>query len=234
MSPVPSCVSHTPRGLGAEGSSSQHSPLQHRQSATSTSQERQRGIKGTASDGAVCFPGDTAAYKDGVYWIKGRTSVDIIKNGGFKISALEVERHLLAHPHITGLCSPAPWPCPEGTERGDTALRTALAQQVHKAPKGLCLELPPTRGCLNPAVPALPGPELSQQQLLSDFGNETVIKSALPLCMTLCNGSGVVPPLYIIFLPTDSGFSNHGASCLFHGKKLCSCVSPEAHGAFPC
>ncbi|NXI53339.1 ACSF3 synthetase, partial [Chloroceryle aenea] len=44
---------------------------------------------------------DTAAYKDGVYWIKGRTSVDIIKNGGFKISALEVERHLLAHPHIT-------------------------------------------------------------------------------------------------------------------------------------
>ncbi|XP_025947842.1 acyl-CoA synthetase family member 3, mitochondrial isoform X1 [Apteryx rowi] len=45
--------------------------------------------------------GDTAAYKDGVYWIKGRTSVDIIKNGGFKISALEVERHLLAHPHIT-------------------------------------------------------------------------------------------------------------------------------------
>ncbi|NXA35050.1 ACSF3 synthetase, partial [Eudromia elegans] len=45
--------------------------------------------------------GDTAAYRDGVYWIKGRSSVDIIKNGGFKISALEVERHLLAHPHIT-------------------------------------------------------------------------------------------------------------------------------------
>ncbi|NWY66289.1 ACSF3 synthetase, partial [Erithacus rubecula] len=45
--------------------------------------------------------GDTAAYKDGVYWIKGRTSVDIIKSGGFKISALEVERQLLTHPHIT-------------------------------------------------------------------------------------------------------------------------------------
>ncbi|NXM80848.1 ACSF3 synthetase, partial [Oenanthe oenanthe] len=45
--------------------------------------------------------GDTAAYKDGVYWIKGRTSVDIIKNGGFKVSALEVERQLLTHPHIT-------------------------------------------------------------------------------------------------------------------------------------
>ncbi|KAM9422478.1 malonate--CoA ligase ACSF3, mitochondrial-like isoform 1-T1 [Salvelinus alpinus] len=31
----------------------------------------------------------------------GRTSVDIIKSGGYKISALEVERHLLAHPDIT-------------------------------------------------------------------------------------------------------------------------------------
>lgn len=41
-------------------------------------------------------------YRDGVYWIMGRTSVDIIKSGGYKISALEVERHLLAHPLITG------------------------------------------------------------------------------------------------------------------------------------
>lgn len=46
--------------------------------------------------------GDTAVYKDGVYWIMGRTSVDIIKSGGYKISALDVERHLLAHPDITG------------------------------------------------------------------------------------------------------------------------------------
>uniref|UniRef100_A0A8C8VKR9 Malonate--CoA ligase ACSF3, mitochondrial n=1 Tax=Pelusios castaneus TaxID=367368 RepID=A0A8C8VKR9_9SAUR len=44
--------------------------------------------------------GDTAVYKEGTYWIRGRTSVDIIKSGGYKISALEVERHLLAHPSI--------------------------------------------------------------------------------------------------------------------------------------
>ncbi|KAG7482948.1 hypothetical protein JOB18_034976 [Solea senegalensis] len=44
--------------------------------------------------------GDTAIHKDGVFWIMGRTSVDIIKSGGYKISALEVERHLLAHPAI--------------------------------------------------------------------------------------------------------------------------------------
>ncbi|XP_053127457.1 malonate--CoA ligase ACSF3, mitochondrial isoform X4 [Hemicordylus capensis] len=46
-------------------------------------------------------PGDTAVYKEGTYWIRGRTSVDIIKSGGYKISALEVERHLLAHPSIS-------------------------------------------------------------------------------------------------------------------------------------
>lgn len=52
------------------------------------------------------FSGDTAVFKDGEYWIRGRTSVDIIKTGGYKVSALEVERHLLAHPSIAGeLCS---------------------------------------------------------------------------------------------------------------------------------
>lgn len=45
--------------------------------------------------------GDTAVFKDGRYWIRGRTSVDIIKTGGYKVSALEIERHLLAHPSIT-------------------------------------------------------------------------------------------------------------------------------------
>ncbi|XP_077503153.1 malonate--CoA ligase ACSF3, mitochondrial-like [Amblyomma americanum] len=44
--------------------------------------------------------GDTAEYKDGAYRILGRTSSDIIKSGGYKISALDVERHLLAHPDI--------------------------------------------------------------------------------------------------------------------------------------
>ncbi|XP_058901901.1 malonate--CoA ligase ACSF3, mitochondrial isoform X3 [Kogia breviceps] len=45
--------------------------------------------------------GDTAVFKDGSYWIRGRTSVDIIKSGGYKVSALEVERLLLGHPSIT-------------------------------------------------------------------------------------------------------------------------------------
>ncbi|XP_005091317.1 malonate--CoA ligase ACSF3, mitochondrial [Aplysia californica] len=44
--------------------------------------------------------GDTVIYKDESYRIVGRTSVDVIKSGGYKISALDVERHLLAHPDI--------------------------------------------------------------------------------------------------------------------------------------
>eukprot|EP00117_Sycon_ciliatum_P011515 scpid40212/ scgid2498/ Acyl-CoA synthetase family member 3, mitochondrial len=44
--------------------------------------------------------GDTAVYENSVFRIVGRTSVDIIKFGGYKISALDVERCLLAHPSI--------------------------------------------------------------------------------------------------------------------------------------
>ena len=39
-------------------------------------------------------------YEDGVYRIVGRTSVDIIKSGGYKISALDIEDHLLKHDDI--------------------------------------------------------------------------------------------------------------------------------------
>jgi malonyl-CoA/methylmalonyl-CoA synthetase len=44
--------------------------------------------------------GDTAVVEDGSYRILGRSSVDIIKTGGFKVSALEIEEELRAHPAI--------------------------------------------------------------------------------------------------------------------------------------
>lgn len=44
--------------------------------------------------------GDIAIYKEGSYKILGRNSVDIIKSGGYKISALEIEDVLRAHPMI--------------------------------------------------------------------------------------------------------------------------------------
>ena len=44
--------------------------------------------------------GDVAVLEDGAYRILGRSSVDIIKTGGFKVSALEVEDVLREHPDI--------------------------------------------------------------------------------------------------------------------------------------
>jgi len=44
--------------------------------------------------------GDIAELVDGYYKILGRDSVDIIKSGGYKISALEIEDVLLRHPKI--------------------------------------------------------------------------------------------------------------------------------------
>ena len=44
--------------------------------------------------------GDIAVYEDGSYRILGRNSVDIIKSGGYKISALEIEEVLRTHPGV--------------------------------------------------------------------------------------------------------------------------------------
>lgn len=44
--------------------------------------------------------GDIAVVKNGVYYILGRSSLDIIKTGGYKVSALEIEEVLRTHPFI--------------------------------------------------------------------------------------------------------------------------------------
>ena len=44
--------------------------------------------------------GDVAVMEKGIYRILGRKSVDIIKTGGFKVSALEIEEVLRTHPDI--------------------------------------------------------------------------------------------------------------------------------------
>lgn len=45
--------------------------------------------------------GDMAVFNQGSYRILGRNSVDIIKSGGYKISALEIEEVLRTHPAIS-------------------------------------------------------------------------------------------------------------------------------------
>lgn len=44
--------------------------------------------------------GDVAVVEDGAYRLLGRQNVDIIKSGGYKISALEIEDAVRAHPSV--------------------------------------------------------------------------------------------------------------------------------------
>ncbi len=54
-------------------------------------------------DGWFCT-GDISVKEDGYYRLLGRSSVDIIKTGGYKVSALEIEEVLRTHPAI-GECA---------------------------------------------------------------------------------------------------------------------------------
>ncbi|EHA98949.1 Acyl-CoA synthetase family member 3, mitochondrial [Heterocephalus glaber] len=69
--------------------------------------------------------GDTAVFKDDSYWIRGRTSVDIIKTGGYKVSALEVERlGVKASDLVPGAVWTTPLPpCTASVEQRDGTLR---------------------------------------------------------------------------------------------------------------
>jgi malonyl-CoA/methylmalonyl-CoA synthetase len=44
--------------------------------------------------------GDTAVVENGIYRILGRTNIDILKTGGHKVSALEIEEALRQHPSV--------------------------------------------------------------------------------------------------------------------------------------
>lgn len=44
--------------------------------------------------------GDIARKEGEYYWIMGRASVDIIKSGGYKLSALDIEREIMSLPYV--------------------------------------------------------------------------------------------------------------------------------------
>jgi malonyl-CoA/methylmalonyl-CoA synthetase len=60
--------------------------------------------------------GDTAVVENGVYRILGRTNIDILKTGGHKVSALEIEEALREHPALAE-CAVVGVPDPEWGER---------------------------------------------------------------------------------------------------------------------
>ncbi|MFQ5568326.1 MAG: acyl-CoA synthetase [Rhodothermales bacterium] len=101
-------------------------------------------------DGWFCT-GDMAVKEGGYYRILGRRSVDIIKTGGYKVSALEIEETLRTHPAIrecavVGVEDPewgervcAGVTCVEGASLSLDTLRTWAKQQMalYKVPSRL-------------------------------------------------------------------------------------------------
>ena len=67
--------------------------------------------------------GDVAVVEDGAYRLLGRTSVDIIKTGGYKVSALEIEEVLRTHPAVAE-CAVV------GLDDGDWGERVAAAVEL--------------------------------------------------------------------------------------------------------
>jgi malonyl-CoA/methylmalonyl-CoA synthetase len=65
--------------------------------------------------------GDTAIIEHGRYRILGRTNIDILKTGGHKVSALEIEEVLREHPAIAE-CAVVGVPDPEWGERVAAAI----------------------------------------------------------------------------------------------------------------
>jgi malonyl-CoA/methylmalonyl-CoA synthetase len=76
--------------------------------------------------------GDVAVVEDGAYRLLGRTSVDIIKTGGYKVSALEIEEVIRTHPAVSD-CAVVGIVDPEWGER------VAVAVEL-RAPAALSLE----------------------------------------------------------------------------------------------
>lgn len=77
--------------------------------------------------------GDMAVLEGGSYRILGRTSVDIIKTGGYKVSALEIEETLRRHPAVAEVAVVGV-PDPEWGERVSAAieLRSPLSLSLQE------------------------------------------------------------------------------------------------------
>ena len=61
--------------------------------------DNEKATRDSFKDGWFCS-GDVAVIEDGYVRIMGRSSIDIIKSGGYKLSALEIEGVLLTHDDI--------------------------------------------------------------------------------------------------------------------------------------
>ena len=86
--------------------------------------------------------GDRAVVNNGYYKILGRNSIDIIKSGGYKISALEIEEALRSHPDIND-CGVIGIPDEEWGERIGAALVAEVLPEIEELKRFLLKKLAP-------------------------------------------------------------------------------------------
>ena len=109
--------------------------------------------------------GDTAVVENEVYRILGRTNLEILKTGGHKVSALEIEEALRGHPARGRMC------CCRRTRCGVGRARR----------RGSCAE---GRRCNRSAVPSCLGQRVSR-------GVQTPLPTARAGCAAAqCDGKG--------------------------------------------
>lgn len=89
--------------------------------------DRPEATRDAFAEGKWFQTGDVAIRHDGVYRILGRASIDIIKTGGEKVSALEVEEVILAHEQV-GECAVVGLDDPEWGQRVVAAVVPAPGQ----------------------------------------------------------------------------------------------------------
>jgi malonyl-CoA/methylmalonyl-CoA synthetase len=126
--------------------------------------------------------GDTAVVENGVYRILGRTNIDILKTGGHKVSALEIEEALREHPAVAE-CAVVGLPDAEWGERvaaavvlkdGDAldlpSLRTWAGESLapHKLPSRLLVLEALPRNAMGKVI------KTSVVALFETAGNEAV------------------------------------------------------------
>ena len=107
--------------------------------------------------------GDEARLEDGSYRILGRRSVDVLKTGGYKVSALEVEELYRAHPAVRDVAV-------VGAPDPDWGQRLCAAWTPRSAGREAASELPAAR---TPPAAAVGTPD-------SAAGSEACPKPALP------------------------------------------------------
>lgn len=117
--------------------------------------------------------GDIALLNDAYYKILGRDSVDIIKSGGYKISALEIEDILLQHKSIHE-CGVVGLPDEEWGEIVAAALITELSDKdIPELKTWISNKLPsykvPRKYIILPELPRNTLGKLTKKKLVSEF-----------------------------------------------------------------